>query len=99
MGLSVVDVSPVTPIITAKSGALGRKLTAGVVAGGQENTSCGLALADDMAGSRSRENAILADQKLLDAISGANLCDQLDDLGVPEAAITPNDEECACIRR
>lgn len=69
------------------------------MAGSKEDASSGLPLANDMAGSRRRENAILADQKLLDAISSTNLCDQLDDLGVPEATITANDEEGTYICR
>lgn len=74
-------------------------LTAGVVAGGQEDASCGLALPDNMAGSRSRENAVLADQEFLDAISSTDLCNQLDHLGVPEATVTTNDKESAYMSR
>ena len=68
------------------------RLTAGVVGGGQEDTTGSLPLADDVTGSRCGENAVLADNKLLDAISNANLCNQLNDLGVPEASITSNNE-------
>jgi hypothetical protein len=35
----------------------------------------------------------LADEELLDAVCGTNLGDQLNDLGIPVAAITANDEE------
>lgn len=63
------------------------------MAGSQENTTSGLALADDMASSGSGQNAVLADEQLLDTVGGTNLGNQLDDLGVPEATITTNDEE------
>jgi hypothetical protein len=79
------------PNITAEG------LTAGVVAGSEEDASSGLAFPNDMAGSGSRENAVLADQELLDTVGGTDLCDQLDDLGVPVATITTNDEEGACV--
>lgn len=72
------------------------KLTTGVVAGRQEDTTSGLALSDDVAGSRGGQDAILADQELLDAICGTNLCTELDDLGVPESAVTTDDKERAC---
>lgn len=71
-------------------------LTAGVVAGRQEDTTGGLALADDMAGGGGGQNTVLADKELLDTVGGANLGNQLDDLGVPEAAVTTDDEERAC---
>lgn len=68
-------------------------LTAGVVAGGQEDTAGSLALADEVAGSRRRQDAILADQELLDAVCCTDLGDQLDHLGVPVPPITANDKE------
>lgn len=46
-----------------------------------------------MAGSRCGQNTVLADEKLLDAVCSTNLGNQLNDLGVPEAAIATNDEE------
>lgn len=61
--------------------------------GGQENASSSLPLANDVTGSRSRKNAVLADQELLDAIRSTNLSDQLNDLGVVEATITADDEK------
>lgn len=63
------------------------------MAGSQEDTSGSLAKANDMTGSRSGENAVLADDELLDAVGGTNLGNQLDNLGVPVSAIATNDEE------
>lgn len=68
------------------------ELTTRVVAGSQEDTSSSLADADDMAGSRSREDTILADDKLLDSVCGTNLGNELDGLGVEVATVTTNDE-------
>lgn len=68
-------------------------LTAGVVTGRQKNAASGLALADDVARGWRREDAILADQQLFHSVCRANLGNELDDLGVPEAAIAANDEE------
>lgn len=65
--------------------------------GSQENTTSSLSLADDMAGSWRGQNTVLADEELLDAVSGTNLGDQLNDLGIPETTVTTNDEERACI--
>jgi hypothetical protein len=65
------------------------------VARGEQDAASGLAQADDMAGCGSGQDAVLADEQLLDAVRGADLGNQLDDLGVPEAAITTNDEESA----
>ena len=45
-----------------------------------------------MRGSGGTEDAILADDELLDAVSGTNLCNGLGDLGVPVATVTTNDE-------
>lgn len=71
----------------------GKLLTTRVVAGSQKNTASGLPLADDMAGSRCGQNAVLADEQLLDTVCGTDLCDQLDDLGVPVPAVTTNNQE------
>lgn len=49
--------------------------TTGVVAGRQQDATSGLAYPDDMAGGRCAEDAVLADQELLDAVRSANLCD------------------------
>ncbi len=70
-------------------------LTAGVMASSEENSSGGLAKADNMAGGRSGKDAVLTDKELLDTVGGANLGDQLDDLGVPVASIPPNHQERA----
>lgn len=50
-----------------------------------------------MACSGSGQDTVLTDEQLLDAVCGTNLGNQLDDLGVPVAAITTNDEERSCI--
>jgi hypothetical protein len=63
-----------------------------VVAGGEQDTASGLADADEVAGSRSGHDAILADEELLHAICGTDLCNDLGDLGVVVAAITTDDE-------
>jgi hypothetical protein len=63
------------------------------VAGSQEDATGGLALADDVAGRWRRQDAILADEELLDAICRTDLGDQLDNLWVPEPSIAANDEE------
>lgn len=67
--------------------------TAWVVAGGEQDATGSLSQSNDMAGCGSRQNAILSDEKLLDAIRGANFGNQLDHLGVPVSAIATNDEE------
>lgn len=74
----------------------GELLTTRVVAGSQENTTSCLPLADDMAGSGCGQNAILADEQLLDTVGSTDLCDQLDNLGVPVTTITTNHQEGAC---
>ncbi len=65
----------------------------------QKNTTRRVPLADDMAGGRGRENAILADQELLDTVGRADLGNQLDHLRVPVSAITADDKEGTCIGR
>lgn len=50
-----------------------------------------------MAGGGGGEDAVLTDEKLLDAVGSSDLGDQLDDLGVPVAAITTDDEERAYV--
>lgn len=60
--------------------------------GGQEDTTGGLPLADDMAGSGRGQDAILADQELLDTVCRTNLGNDLDNLGIPESTITTNDK-------
>lgn len=68
-------------------------LTTRVVAGSQEDSTSGLLDADNVRGSWSTENAILANDKLLDTVRCANLCDQLGDLGVVVASVTTDDKE------
>lgn len=58
----------------------------------KDTTSC-LALADDVRGSWSRKDTVLADEKLLDTVCGTNLGNQLNDLWVPVASITTDDQE------
>lgn len=63
------------------------------MAGGEQNTARSLSQSDDMTGCRCGENAVLTDEELLDAIRSTDLGDQLDDLWIPEATITADDEE------
>lgn len=87
---SVVSNCPFTLSLAKLEG-----LTARVVAGCEQNTTRRLAKANDMAGCGSREDSVLADEKLLDAIRGTDLGNQLDHLGVPESTIATDDEESA----
>jgi hypothetical protein len=66
-------------------------LTTRVVASREQNASSSLPYPNDVAGGRCAEDAVLADQELLDAVRGTELCDQLGDLWVPVAAVTAND--------
>jgi hypothetical protein len=63
------------------------------VAGSQQDTAGSLPYPDNVAGCGCAENAVVADQQLLDAVRSTHLGDQLRDLGVPVAAITADDEE------
>lgn len=49
-----------------------------------------------MAGGGCGQDAVLANEQLLDTVCGTDLCDQLNDLRVPISAITTNDQEGAC---
>lgn len=69
-----------------------QQLTTRVVTGSQQNTTSGLPDTDQVTGSRSTENAVLAHEQLLDTVSGTNLRDLLNDLGVIITAITGDDE-------
>jgi hypothetical protein len=69
-----------------------QRLTTRVVRGGQQDTTSGLADADDVRGSGGAENAILANDELLDAVCGTDLCNGLGDLGVPVTTVTTNNE-------
>jgi hypothetical protein len=62
------------------------------VAGGQKDTASGFAYPDDVTGCGCAENTVLADQELLDTVSGTNLGDQLSDLGVPVTTVTTDNE-------
>lgn len=62
------------------------------MASSEQDASCSLADADDMASRRSGKNSILADDELLDAIGSTDLSNQLNDLGVPVPAIATNDK-------
>jgi hypothetical protein len=63
------------------------------VAGGEQDTTRGLSESDDMAGCGSRQNAILSDQELLDAIGSADFGNQLDNFWIPKSSITTDDKE------
>ena len=60
--------------------------------GSQQDTTSGLANADDMRSGGCAENAVLANDELLDAVSGTNLCNGLSDLRVPVTTVTTDDE-------
>jgi hypothetical protein len=62
------------------------------VRGGQQDATSGLADTDDVRGGRSTQDAVLANDELLDAVCGTNLCNGLGDLGVPVTTVTTNDE-------
>lgn len=65
------------------------------MAGGEQDTTGCLAYPDDIAGSWSAEDAVLADYELFDAVSCANLGNQLCNLGVPVTSVTTDDESGA----
>jgi len=62
------------------------------VAGSEQDTTGGLADANEVAGGGSGHDAVLADEELLHAVCGADLCNDLGDLGVVVAAITADNE-------
>jgi hypothetical protein len=64
------------------------------VTGGQQDTTSGLTNADQVACSGGAENAILADQQLLNTVGSADLGDLGDHLRVVVATITTNDDGC-----
>lgn len=66
--------------------------TSRVVASRQQDTTCCFSNADDVTRSGGTENAILADDELLDAVRRTNLGNQLDNFRVPVSAITTDDE-------
>ena len=63
------------------------------MAGREQNATGCLSLADDVRGSGRAQDAILADEQLLDAVCSSNLCDELDDFGVPVSSIASDDQE------
>lgn len=67
-------------------------LTSGVVAGSQEDASSCLPYPDDMAGCWCAQDAILADDELLDAVRGTDLCNQLRDFWIPITTVTTDDK-------
>ena len=69
--------------------------TTRVVTGGEQDAACGFVLADDVARRGCAHDTVLTKYELLDAIGSSNLDDELHDLGVPEAAVTADDEEAA----
>lgn len=81
--------------VSRARGALYDMLTSGVMAGSQKDASSSLSYPDDMAGGWCAENAVLADQELLDTVCGADFGNDLSDLGIPVAAVTADDEERA----
>lgn len=63
------------------------------MAGSKKNTASGLAKTDDVTGSRSGQDTILADEELLDTVASTNFGNQLDNFRVPVASITTNHKE------
>lgn len=63
------------------------------MAGGQQNTTRGLAHTNQVAGRGGTHDTILADQQLLDTVGGGDLSDLVDHHIVVVTAITTNDEE------
>ena len=65
------------------------------MASSEKDTAIGLVFADDVGGSGSREDSVLADDELGDTVGGANLKDSLDGLGGEVAAVAANDDGLA----
>ena len=59
---------------------------------GQENTAGSLPHTDQVTGSRSTEDTVLAHKEFLDTVSRTDLCNLLDDLWVEVTAITSDNE-------
>jgi hypothetical protein len=78
--------------LTERHATVASRRTSGVMAGSQQDTASGLAYADDVASSRCAEDAILADQQLLDTVGGTDLGDQLSHFGIPVTTITTDHE-------
>jgi hypothetical protein len=69
------------------------ELTTGVVARSQQDSARRLSLADDVTSRRRRQNSVLSDQQLLDAIRSSELGDYLHDLLVVVASVAADDQE------
>lgn len=63
------------------------------MAGSKEDTAGGLAFPNNVAGSRSAQNAVLSDQQFLHSICSSNLGNQLHDFGIVVTPISPDDQE------
>jgi hypothetical protein len=59
----------------------------------QQNSTRRLSLADDVTSRRRRQNSVLSDQQLLDAIRSSDLGDYLHDLLVVVTSVTADDQE------
>lgn len=60
--------------------------------GSQQDTTSRLPLPYEMAGSRSTQDTVLANEDLLDTIGSTNLSNLLDSLGIVVAAVATDDE-------
>lgn len=65
------------------------------MAGSEQDTTSSFSFANKVASSWGTENAVLADQQLLDTICSTNLCNGLYDLRIVIATVTANNEERA----
>lgn len=65
------------------------------MAGGEEDTTISLVLADDVGSSRSGEDTVLSDNELLDAVGSTNLENDLDGLGGEISSVTTDDKGLA----
>lgn len=63
------------------------------MAGSKEDTAGGLAFPDNVAGSRSTQNAVLSDQEVFHSICSSDFGNQLHHFGVVVTPISPDDQE------
>jgi hypothetical protein len=68
------------------------RLTSWIVARGEQNATRSLLDANDMAGSWSTQNAILAHNEFLHTICCSDLGNQLGHFRVPKSAVTTDDQ-------